>query len=170
MKEILMIACIDVGYDEDAAVAACVCIQGWRDHEPLTEFKVCIPTIQDYEPGKFYLRELPCVMAVLEQLATPPSCIVIDGYVWLDANNLPGLGARLHDRLNGSVPVIGVAKSTFRGSEHAATLCRGKSKRPLFITSVGIAKAQAVINIGAMHGANRIPTMLARADRLSRSR
>lgn len=109
-------------------------------------------------------------MAVLERLTLSLSCIVIDGYVWLDGNHQPGLGARLYDALNGSVPVIGVAKSSFRGSEHAVSLRRGKSKRPLFITSVGIASAQAVINIGAMHGDNRIPTILARVDKLSRRR
>ncbi len=165
-----MIACIDVGYDEDSAKAACVCIENWRDKVSHSETVVCIKNIEDYQPGNFYLRELPCVMAVLQRLTVSLSCIVIDGYVWLDSNNQPGLGARLYEALSGRVPVIGVAKSAFRGSEHAVPLCRGKSKRPLFITSVGIANAQAVINIASMHGANRIPTILARVDSLSRRR
>ena len=165
-----MIACIDVGYDEDSATAACVYIANWREEVPHTETVVCVKNIEDYQPGNFYLRELPCVMAVLERLSVSLSCIVIDGYVWLDSNEQPGLGARLYKALSGSVPVIGVAKSAFRGSEHAVALRRGKSKRPLFITSVGIASAQAVINIGAMHGGNRIPTILARVDKLSRRR
>ncbi len=165
-----MIACIDVGYDEDSARAACVCIENWRDKESHSETVACIKNIEDYQPGNFYLRELPCVMVVLQRLTVSLSCIVIDGYVWLDSNNQPGLGARLYEALSGRVPVIGVAKSAFRGSEHAVPLCRGKSKRPLFITSVGIANAQAVINIASMHGANRIPAILARVDSLSRRR
>lgn len=165
-----MIACIDVGYDEDSAKAACVCISNWREKEPHSETVVCVKNIEEYQPGNFYLRELPCVMAVLQRITESLSCIVIDGYVWLDSNSQPGLGARLYDALSGSVPVVGVAKSAFRGSEYAVPLHRGKSKRPLFITSVGIASAQAVLNIAAMHGDNRIPTILARVDTLSRRR
>lgn len=165
-----MIACVDVAYNADSATAACVCIEDWRDHKPTTEVVVHIKGIEVYQPGNFYLRELPCITAVLERLTTQLSYIVIDGYVWLDCNNLPGLGARLYEKLDGNVPVIGVAKSAFRGSEHAVSLRRGTSKRPLFITAVGIDTTQAVINIGAMHGSSRIPTVLTRVDQLSRSR
>ncbi len=40
----------------------------------------------------FYLRELPWIQAVLAKLDDPPEVIVVDGYVWLDEQESPGLG------------------------------------------------------------------------------
>jgi deoxyribonuclease V len=45
-------------------------------------------------PGQFYLRELPPMMAVLAT-AGKLGLLVIDGYVDLDPDGRPGLGARL---------------------------------------------------------------------------
>ena len=109
-----MIACLDVGYEAAAARAACVVIGNWAAAKPLTELVTEIHDVQDYEPGQFYRRELPCIQAVLEELPRTPSCIVVDGYVWLDSSQRPGLGAHLYDALEQQVPVIGVAKSSFR--------------------------------------------------------
>jgi hypothetical protein len=35
-----------------------------------------------YEPGQFYRRELPYVLALLESLESSPA-VVVDGFVWL---------------------------------------------------------------------------------------
>ncbi len=169
----MTIACIDVGYTESEtdptkAIAACVVINDWSDAAPLSELAVNVDAVQDYQPGQFYLRELPCITAVLCELPNPPTHIVIDGYVWLDDLNHPGLGKYLHDALNQAIPVIGVAKNPFKRSLHAHELQRGGSARPLYITSVGISTSLAVRNIAAMHGPHRFPTILKRVDRLSR--
>ena len=169
----MTIACIDVGYTESEskptrAIAACVVISDWRDAASSSEHVVHLTDVQAYQPGEFYRRELPCIQAVLAELSHKPSCIVIDGYVWLDDLDNPGLGAHLHQSLAESIPVIGVAKNPFTRSEHATALTRGGSTRPLYITAAGVPIAQAVHNIAAMHRPLRFPSILQRVDRLSR--
>ncbi|MCM2371915.1 endonuclease V [Aporhodopirellula aestuarii] len=169
----MTIACIDVGYTESeskptTAIAACVVINDWRDSHSASEYTLRIRNVRDYEPGQFYRRELPCIEAVLTKLPQLPRCIVVDGYVWLDDEDHPGLGAYLYRFLNECIPVIGVAKNPFKHSTHATHLRRGGSARPLYITAVGIPIAQAVHNIAAMHGPHRFPSILRRVDRLSR--
>ena len=52
-----------------------------------------------YVPGQFYRRELPCLLAVFGLVRQPLEIILIDGYVWLDAQGMPGLGGHLFDAL-----------------------------------------------------------------------
>ena len=163
-----MIACVDVGYQGSSARAACVVINNWRDAKAAFESSVTLHDVENYQPGEFYRRELPCIQRILGELKQKPKWVVIDGYVWLDRNNRPGLGAHLHRALKFKVPVIGVAKNPFQNTDHATELRRGGSIRPLFITAIGTPIAQAIINIGAMHGNHRLPSMLKRVDQLSR--
>ncbi|TWT68830.1 endonuclease V [Crateriforma conspicua] len=162
------IACLDVGYAEAAARAACVVIADWRASIPVAEHVAKIHEVKEYQPGEFYRRELPCIQAVLEKLDQPPTYVVVDGYVWLDGNGRPGLGAHLYETLDRKIPVIGVAKNPFKDTDHATELRRGTSDRPLYVTAVGIPIAQAVLNIGEMHGPHRLPAILKRVDQLSR--
>jgi deoxyribonuclease V len=162
-----MIAFTDVHYDDDSARAACVVAAGWADAEPLRAITVRVTPIAAYEPGAFYKRELPCLLAVLA--ASPKvTHVVIDGYVWLDAEHTPGLGAHLHAALGGAVPVIGLAKTAYRGSEMALRLERPGSVKPLFLTSIGIAPAEALAHVKQLHGPYRLPTLLKWVDQLSR--
>lgn len=167
-RDDLMIACIDVGYSESDARAACVVIKAWRDSRPTAEHVAIIRDVKEYEPGEFFRRELPCINAVLDKLEQSLTCIVVDGYVWLDEDDRPGLGAHLYESLDRKVPIIGVAKNRFKETEHATEIRRGTSARPLFVTAVGLPIAQAVVNIGNMHGPHRLPTILKRVDQLSR--
>ncbi|ADG66357.1 conserved hypothetical protein [Planctopirus limnophila DSM 3776] len=164
-----MIACVDVGYQVQSALAACVTISDWKAELPQGSHTVEIPSIEDYIPGEFYKRELPCIKAVLNQLVAKPSLIVVDGYVWLDANGKRGLGAHLFELLEGQVPVIGVAKTSFATAKNAIEVYRGKSSRPLWITAVGTNESEAARCVSEMHGSYRTPTILALVDRLSRS-
>lgn len=163
-----MIVAIDVGYQENLARAACVAFEHWDATEPQIEVATDISDIAPYVPGNFYLRELPCIEAVLSQLDTPPETIVIDGFVWLDSNQRKGLGGFLFEKLNEQTPVIGVAKTPFATATYAKQLFRGESKRPLYISSAGIELEEAFDCIESMHGTNRIPTLLQRVDRNSR--
>jgi deoxyribonuclease V len=99
----------------------------------------------------------------------PPATILIDGYVWLDGDRRPGLGAILHKALAERIPVVGVAKTTFGD---AASWCipvrRGASRRPLFVSAVGISAEEAAKAVRAMHGEHRIPTLLQLVDRAAR--
>lgn len=162
-----MLAIVDVHYFEEKARAACVLAHSWGSSEPERTWTVEVTPIAPYEPGRFYLRELPCLLAVLKK-APPVEQIVIDGYVWLDEAHRAGLGAHLYEAFGNTVPIIGIAKTAFQGSPMAVPVQRTSSRRPLFVTSVGIELKQAAELVGQMHGAWRIPTLLGCADKLAR--
>jgi deoxyribonuclease V len=164
-----LIACLDVDYRANGAVAAGVLIDRWSSPTPTRELTLAIEKVAEYMPGEFYRRELPCLLAVLSQAGAPLEAIVIDGYVWLDAAGRPGLGAKLYEALGRATPVIGVAKTAFAGSTFATPVVRGESTRPLWITAVGMDAAVAAEMIRQMHGEHRLPEMLKRVDRLCRS-
>jgi deoxyribonuclease V len=163
-----MKACVDVHYAGSTAIAACVVFTDWRDSEPHSEHLSRIDGIAPYEPGRFFRRELPCIASVLATLPAPPDLVIIDGYVWLD-DARPGLGAHLFDALARTTPVIGVAKTAFRGVTTARAITRGRSASPLFITAAGMSVDDAAECIRKMHGAYRMPTLLSHVDRLSRT-
>jgi deoxyribonuclease V len=163
-----MIACLDVAYTGDVGRAACVPLKEWTDASPNEEHVAEVVGVADYEPGQFYRRELPCLLAVLGRLAVAPAVIVIDGYVWL-GDGVPGLGGHLHSALGGTAAVIGVAKTCFLSAPGMPVL-RGSSRRPLFVTAAGIDVAEAAHHIETMHGPYRIPTALKRVDQLCRGR
>ena len=163
-----MIACLDVDYRDSGAVAAGVLIRDWSDDRAILEIVVRIEAVEPYVPGQFFRRELPCLRAVLYALGDLPDVIVIDGYVWLGDEATPGLGAHLHQAIGGKSAVVGVAKTRFLRARAVAEVLRGQSLSPLFVTSVGIAPAEAADHVRAMHGPFRIPTLLKRVDRLCR--
>ncbi len=165
-----MISCVDVTYRDSHAIAACVLFRSWTDGESAGVVVRKIGRVEDYRPGKFYLRELPCILAVLREVREPLEAVIVDGYVWLGEEGRPGLGAKLHEALGQSVTVIGVAKSRFFGTAEAVPIMRGRSSRPLYVTAAGMDAKQAAQHIRTMHGAHRIPTLLKLADQLSRGR
>jgi deoxyribonuclease V len=164
-----LLACLDVAYAGDRAHAACVLFDGWRADAPASSVTRWTSDIAPYEPGAFYRRELPVLLTVLEAAATDYATVIVDGYVWLDAQSKPGLGARLYEALSKRVPVIGAAKTMFRGDDWSIRAYRGKSQRPLFITAAGMDASAAAANIVEMHGEGRMPTMLRLVDRMARS-
>lgn len=163
-----MILAVDVRYEEKCAVVAGVLFSDWRDEAPERELLTTIPIPADYQPGQFYKRELPCILKLIQENDLRPECIIVDGFVYLDGLNEPGLGKHLYDALCGKVAVIGVAKSSFRGIGPDFQILRGGSNKPLYITSVGIELEFAKELIRNMHGEHRIPTLLKRVDHASR--
>ncbi len=163
-----MIACVDVDYRGAGAIAACVVFSAWGDEQPVEEATVAIDQVQPYEPGQFFRRELPCLVAVLEKIKTPLQVIIIDGYVWLGDERDPGLGAYLYEAMEKRVPVIGVAKTKFIRARAVHEVMRGDSRSPLFVTAVGLTLFEATQRVREMHGEFRIPTMLKRVDQLCR--
>jgi len=164
-----MIVAVDVDYRDHEVVAAAVGFAAWTDEHAVVEVAVTSDAPPaPYEPGRFYLRELPHIRAALA-LVVPPvaplGAIIVDGYVWLGADR--GLGAHLYDALEHTVPVIGVAKTQFAGAT-AIEVIRGASARPLYVTAIGIDAATAAAHVRDMHGEHRIPTLLRHVDRLAR--
>ncbi len=164
-----MIAAVDVDYRDTEALAACVLFRDWTDAVSAAEVTERIAQVAEYQPGQFYKRELPCLLAVLKKVPTPLDVIVVDGYVWLGTETRPGLGAHLYEALGRTIPVIGVAKTRFQSATLARPLRRGDSQRPLFITAVGMDVADARRLIASMHGPHRIPTLLKAVDQLCRT-
>jgi deoxyribonuclease V len=163
-----MIACVDVDYRNDEAVAACVLLRAWGDEHAADEKVERLTRVEPYQPGQFYRRELPCLLAVLGRVAEPLEAVVVDGYVWLGDEHCPGLGAHLYEALARAVPVVGVAKSCFRSAALARAVLRGSSRRPLYVTAAGLDAAEAARLVQGMHGPHRIPTILKRVDQLCR--
>ncbi|MCA0869681.1 endonuclease V [Seohaeicola saemankumensis] len=160
---------VDVHYaDDGSALAAGIAFGDWHNATPQAEVTTRIAETAPYEPGAFYKRELPCILALLDWLPRRPSVIIIDGYVTLGADARDGLGMHLWRALDEKVPVIGVAKTAFAGTPKTAELLRGQSIKPLYITAVGISQEDAKACIRAMHGDHRLPTLLTAADRLCR--
>jgi deoxyribonuclease V len=161
-----MIAFVDVDYRDAGAVAACVLARAWADECPAAELVEPIAHVEPYEPGRFYRRELPCLLAVLGRVTDPLAAVVVDGYIWL-GDGRPGLGAHLYDALGRAVPVVGVAKTRFAPAD-AVEVARNGSRRPLFVTAAGLPAAEAARHVAAMPGPYRIPTLLRRVDQLCR--
>ena len=161
-----MIVAFDVHYLENGyASAAAVLFSAYSDAEPASDFTRLLPEPADYRSGEFYRRELPCLLKLVEEIKETLNEIIIDGYVML--GDKPGLGQHLFESLAGKIPVIGVAKSKFRGS-HDVEIIRGRSTKPLYVTSAGVNQLEAAEKIRTMHGAYRIPTLLKRVDLLAR--
>jgi len=138
-----------------------------RDPEPAAEYTLSLPSAADYIPGQFYRRELPCILALIEQFEENPHEMMVDGYVTL--GDRPGLGLHLFESFQGKIPVIGVAKSPFRSSA-AITVLRGRSRKPLYVTSAGVDTVTASKRIIAMHGPHRVPSLLKHVDLLARKK
>jgi deoxyribonuclease V len=162
-------ACLDAAYSNSAAAAACVLFAAWDAAAPLHVLTARRAAAAAYEPGAFYKRELPLLLAVLEQLEHPPGILVVDGYAWLDGEARPGLGAMLYRELAERVPVVGVAKSAFAGASACIPVSRGGSRRPLFVSAAGMEAAAAAGGVQSMHGPHRIPTLLQLADHAARA-
>ena len=165
-----MILATDVQYDEtnNRALAAGVVFKEWGIQHPEQEYTCPVQGILPYEPGSFYKRELPCLLALRALVLEPLDIIIVDGYVDL-APDHPGLGRHLYNALGRRIAVVGVAKTHFEGSAGIHVL-RGGSKSPIYVTAAGMDIRFAAYCVLGMHGPYRIPTLLKRADTLARGR
>lgn len=165
-----MIALLDVHYRENEAHAAAVVIDRWSADRAYRTYQHRIAEVAPYQPGSFYKREMPCLVETIAQIEEEIDCVVIDGFVWLDENQKPGLGGHLYEYYGANIPIIGVAKTPY-GVPHS--LCqliyRGDSQVPLYVTSAGLALDTSVSCIHDMDGPYRIPTLLKLTDQLSKS-
>ncbi|KPK26861.1 MAG: hypothetical protein AMJ61_07720 [Desulfobacterales bacterium SG8_35_2] len=164
-----MILAVDVHYQKEAAIVGGVLFRGWHDAKPLKELVISCSITDNYIPGQFYRRELPCIAALLQQVSESLECIVIDGFVYLGRTREPGLGKHLRDMLDQKVVVIGVAKTPFRDTPKSCEVLRGNSRNPLYVTADGMKEDRARFLIKNMHGKNRVPTLLKYVDRLCKA-
>lgn len=161
-----IIACFDVYYYKDYAKASCI-VFCKRDERIISEYTVLKQGVEEYVPGKFYKRELPCILKVIEKVKENIDIIIIDGFIWVEGNQ-NGLGANLYEAMNNRIPIIGVAKSYLNGSIEYLTICRGESLKPLYVSAIGIDLNYSAKLIKELQGDFRIPDILKRVDYLSR--
>jgi deoxyribonuclease V len=163
-----MIAFTDVHYFETYARAAAAVATDWSSDHPSRVVTVKQPAPNDYQPGQFYKRELPPLLALLDQIDEPIETIVVDGYCTLSEDGAAGLGAYLYEAIHARIAVVGIAKNRFRCTTHAIEVKRGESKNPLYVTAVGMDLDFAARQVRDMAGPHRIPTLLKRVDRAAR--
>jgi deoxyribonuclease V len=165
-----MILAIDVHYKDNTAKAVGALIRHWNDAEAHRYIIKYIDSVEEYVPGFFYKRELPCILEIIKDVDLQSvSYIIVDGFVVLDDAGKPGLGAYVYDSLQSQVPVIGVAKSNFHENlKHVMPVLRGTSTKPLYVTAIGTDLQQAAENIKSMHGDYRLPTVLKELDRITK--
>ena len=164
----MVFAAADVQYLPGGDARAALVLAASPDFaEVAAERVVTVAGVAAYEAGSFWKRELPCLSAVLDGVPGV-ELLVVDGYVDLDPNGRPGLGAYAHSAFG--VPVIGVAKSRFATATHADPVVRGTSgsARPLYVTAIGLPLAEAASLVRAMTGRFRLPDALRHVDALAR--
>jgi len=163
-----MKAVLDVHYRGGGAMAACVAFDSWQDSLPAEIIRAAVPPVPHYRAGRFYERELPCLLAVLQSAAREFEIIVIDGYVHLRADAGKGLGAHLYESLSCATAVVGVAKKPLKVADRFVTINRGRGSKPLFVSAAGCPVDYAAQSVSGMHGPYRIPTLLRIADQQAR--
>ncbi len=165
---------IDVHYQNNThtqseyATVAGIRFQGIEHNHILSKHSVQIDNIVPYQSGQFYKREMPCILALLAEITEPYDVIIIDGYVYLDGIETKGLGKHLYDNLTIVKPIIGIAKNKFHTIKEDYAVYRGTSKHPLYVTSIGIDKQQAMTIVTNLEGQNKLPNIVKMVDHLSR--
>ncbi|OMQ09078.1 endonuclease V [[Flexibacter] sp. ATCC 35103] len=165
-----MILAFDTYYFDGKAKTVCLEFEEWNESKNFKIHTEIIDNIEEYVPGEFYKRELPCIISLLNKIdLTNIEAIIVDGFVYLDDEKKYGLGGRLYEKLNNRIPIIGVAKTNFAAIEkNKRALKRGDSKKPLYITSIGIELDDAFEKVESMAGEFRFPTLLKELDRLTK--
>lgn len=165
-----MILAFDTYYFDQKAKTICLEFAEWNEDKNFKIHSETIDNVEEYIPGEFYKRELPCILNLLKEIdLSTIDVIVVDGFVYLNDENKYGLGGYLYEKLNKKIPIIGVAKTNFASIErNKKALFRGDSKKPLYITSIGIDLDEAYKKVESMAGEFRFPTLLKKLDRLTK--
>ena len=153
---------VDAYYAGSKAKVVGVLFENFSDEKPLEIISKIVDDVAPYESGSFYKRELPWIVSLLQDLDVRDiSLIVVDGFVYLDDEGRYGLGGHLYEHLERRVQIVGVAKSPFKGScKLVREICRGCSKRPLFISAIGTDLDEAARLVKGMSGEFRLPSLL----------
>jgi deoxyribonuclease V len=115
IHEIQSVAGVDVSYQDDIACAAVVVFQ-FPGLRLLEEAAVIVPLTIPYIPGLLSFRELPGILAALEQLQGLPDVLLVDGHGLAHPRRF-GLACHLGVLLD--LPAIGCAKSILLGEVEA---------------------------------------------------
>ena len=164
-----MVIVIDADYNEKTRQghAAGVLAESVFSHGEAGIVTATVDNIGSYIPGRFYLRELKCIDAVLAKVSLKDiSLIVIDGYADLGTTD-KALGTHVFEKYG--IPVIGVAKNRYRTCFVENTeVVRGNSTKKLYVTCAGMDHEEAKRTVIRMAGENRLPWLIKLADTCAR--
>lgn len=165
-----MILAFDTYYFDDKAKTVAVAFENWTATEPTAIYTEILEGVEAYVPGSFYKRELPCIASLFKQISLDHvEAVIIDGFVFLDDEQTPGLGGYVYEHLNKSIPVIGVAKTNFATIHRLKReVLRGDSRKPLYVTAQGLDIDVAAQYIQQMSGPYRLPALLKKLDALTK--
>src|SRR4051794_11308314 len=96
--EVLMrYGAVDVYYPPSGGARAALLVATDPTFATVVDERVAwLAHVAPYEPGSFFRRELPATRAVVDGVQDL-GLLVVDGYVDLDPDGRPGLGAHVHD-------------------------------------------------------------------------
>ena len=158
----------DVHYVIDFAYVGIVEFESWDDSRPRSVHRIEIESNESYQPGEFYRRELPPILGALKKVKIEYADIVIDGYVHLASPLKWGLGMHLSHAMNDQTNILGIAKSRLPIASDYIRVYRGKSKRPLYVSSNNYREFEMQDIVSSMHGSYRLPTLIKAVDQVSR--
>jgi deoxyribonuclease V len=164
-----MNAILDVCYRNGMAAVACVQFSNWTDSHPNAVSISELDVQAGYVPGRFFERELPCLLYALKRETVRFEVIVIDGFVHLKPPLKKGLGFHLAESVSYPVAVIGVAKNPLKVADRFLPVLRGRSGKPLFVSAINISIERAAELIKSMNGEFRIPTLIKMTDQFCRA-
>lgn len=108
------VAGVDVGFEAGWTVTrAAVAVLRYPELDVLETATARCPTTFPYVPGLLSFRELPAVLAALEQLREPPDLLLCDGQGIAHPRRF---GIASHLGLLVDIPAIGVAKTRLCGT------------------------------------------------------
>jgi deoxyribonuclease V len=167
-----MIIAFDTYYFENKAKTVCVCFEQWTDEKPTEILSEIIDSHEEYEPGAFYKKELPCILSLLKQIDLEKvDLIVVDSFVILDDFGKLGLGGYLYEVLDKKIPIVGVAKTNYaQNKTNKREVIRGESIRPLYVTTLGVDLEETADKVKNMHGEFRLPTLLKQLDMMTKKK
>ncbi|MET4083688.1 deoxyribonuclease V [Pedobacter sp. UYP30] len=157
---------VDVYYYNTKAKVCGIIFKDWEQQDIEKIISLTLSNDNEYISGEFFKRELPCILKLLEKVDIQKiDTIIIDGYVYLNDQKKLGLGGYLYHSLEEKIPIIGVAKSSFfQNDQNVVKVLRSNSKKPLYITAIGIDKDVAANYVESMFGLYRFPELLRKLD------
>lgn len=165
---------LDTYYWSDSlAKTVGVVFNNWSDSEPIKIITDTCTTFGPYIPGKFYIRELPCVLGLLTKIDISEfDTLITDSFLRLrdsDGNDSDGLGMKLYEALGKPewIDIWSIAKTEFgKCHEISCPVLRGEAINPIYVQAlkVGNQKAGEIVR-DVMNGQYRIPTLLKILDK-----
>lgn len=123
LPSIRHVAGVDVGFEADGRTTrAAVVVLSYPTLALVDQAVVCRPTAFPYVPGLLSFRELPAVLAAIEQLNVMPDLYLCDGQGRAHPRRF-GIACHLGVLLD--APAIGVAKTRLMGSHDEPPLEKG---------------------------------------------